>query len=54
VIAAVRGHRLAVSTTLLHGTAVDSDGYRQSLAVLRARRPIDRTTTFLIYDFTDE
>ena len=52
VLAAVRGGYLAVSTTLLYGTAIDSEAYRQSLAVLRARQPVARTTTFLIYDFT--
>jgi hypothetical protein len=52
VVAALHGHLVAVSTTLLYGPGLDGEAYRQSVAVLRARRPIDRTTTFLIYDFT--
>jgi hypothetical protein len=58
----VRGHYLAVSTTLLHGSlsttlryggpeAVES--YARVVAFLSACRPVDRTTTFLIYDFTE-
>jgi hypothetical protein len=52
MLGAVRGHVLAVSTTLLHGAALHGDAYEHALAVLRERAPIDRTTTFLIYDFT--
>lgn len=49
----LRGRRVAVSTTLLYGN-VFTPSMPPVLAVLRARRPVDRTTTFLIYDFTDE
>ena len=52
VSAAARGSMLAVSTTLLYGTRLDGEAYRQSIAALRSRRPVARTTTFLIYDFT--
>jgi hypothetical protein len=52
VIEQVRGRRLAVSTTLLYGLIPTTPGYQNSLEVLRACHPVDRTTTFLIYDFT--
>jgi hypothetical protein len=52
VLAELRGQRLAVSTTLLHGSGIDSEGFRQAIAVLRGRQPIDRTRTYLIYDFS--
>jgi hypothetical protein len=46
----LRGRRLAVSTTRLYGSAS-----RCPAAVcLRSCRPVARTTTFLIYDFTRE
>ena len=45
------GSRLAVSTTMLYGP------YRESrsdwIALLKSRRPVDRTSTFLIYDFSE-
>jgi hypothetical protein len=45
-----QGHQVAVSTTMLYGA------YRSSrpdwVAFFRAHRPVDRTSTFLIYDFT--
>ncbi|MBI1916377.1 MAG: glycosyltransferase family 39 protein [Planctomycetes bacterium] len=49
----LRGQRVAVSTTLVYGCILaPSQQYVQ--AVLHARRPVARTTTFLIYDFTNE
>jgi hypothetical protein len=54
VMAAVRGRLLAVSSTLLYGSALDSAPYHQVIDVLRARRPTARTTTFFIYDFRAE
>lgn len=52
----VRGHYFAVSTTLLYGSLLGEDprGHQLALELLHSRRPIDRTTTFLIYDFTHE
>jgi hypothetical protein len=44
----VRGHFLAVSTTTVYGYAIDSP----AAMILRSLRPVDRTSTFLIYDFT--
>ena len=60
-LALVRGHYLAVSTSLLYGSikstlrsnAAAADSYEQVTAILRSRRPVDRTMTFLIYDFTE-
>jgi hypothetical protein len=51
--ARVQGRYLAVSTTLLYG-AYQSEERRRQLAFLRARAPVTRTTTFLIYDFPRE
>src|SRR5262249_23981655 len=48
VLARVRGHFLAVSTTVLYG-------YPSTLPAgifLRSLRPVARTSTFFIYDFT--
>jgi len=53
VAALVRGRYLAVSTTLLHGR-LWTDSQRRAAACLRARPPVARTTTYLIYDFTRE
>lgn len=58
----VRGRFLAVATTLLHGSVSTTlpprspgwTAYWQTLALLRSARPIGRTTTFVIYDFTGE
>ncbi len=52
-LAAVRGHYLAVSTTLLHGPEGPNELSRRVVAVLRACRPVGRTTTFWIYDFRE-
>ena len=43
----------AVSMTLLNG-AVGWDAGNAAAAFLRTRRPVARTTTFFIYDFTHE
>jgi hypothetical protein len=51
VVALVQGRYLAVSTTLLHGR-LWTDSQRRAAAFLRARPPVARTTTYLIYDFT--
>jgi hypothetical protein len=50
VPAQVHGQYLAVSTTLLYGMVSDTPGHRAAAAFLRGRKPVDRTTTFLIYD----
>jgi hypothetical protein len=50
----VRGHWLAVSTTLLYGMPCDTPSYREATAFLRQCRPAARTSTYLIYDFTEE
>ncbi|HKI37667.1 MAG TPA: hypothetical protein VKA46_37795 [Gemmataceae bacterium] len=49
----VRGHRLAVSTTLLYGMPCDTEEYRQASGFLRGCTPMARTSTFLIYDFSE-
>lgn len=59
-LAVVRGHYLAVGTSLLYGSIKSTlrsnpaavESYEQICVILRGRRPVDRTTTFLIYDFT--
>jgi hypothetical protein len=51
VAAAVRGRHLAVSTSLLYGR-LWTDSQRRAAAFLRSRSPVDRTATYLIYDFT--
>jgi hypothetical protein len=61
MLALVRGHYLAVSTTLLYGSVRGTlrsnpaalETYEQVCAVLKSRPPVDRTTTFFIYDFTE-
>lgn len=55
VLARVHGHFLAASTTLLYGGyARGDDGKAMRIAAefLRKQKPVARTTTFLIYDFT--
>jgi hypothetical protein len=54
VLPYVRGRHLAVSTTFLYGPAGSFGSVRHASAFLRTCRPIARTTTFLIYDFTDQ
>jgi hypothetical protein len=51
-LAQVRGQRLAVSTTLLHGMTCDTPPHRYAVRFLQTCRPVARTTTFLIYDFS--
>jgi hypothetical protein len=52
IAAAVRGKHLAVSTTILHGCPIENRQCQAAIAFLRTCRPVSRTTTFLIYDFT--
>ncbi len=54
VLEQVRGEYLAVSSTLLYGPPMNLEGHRTAVAVLRARRPVARTSTFFIFDFTAE
>jgi len=51
VLEHTRGSYLAVGTTLLYGTPMN-DAQRAAAEFLRARQPVGRTDTFLIYDFT--
>ncbi|HEY1859248.1 MAG TPA: hypothetical protein VGG61_02785, partial [Gemmataceae bacterium] len=51
LLSQVRGHYLAVSTTALYGHPASAT---ECAAFLRNRQPVDRTSTFLIYDFTHE
>jgi hypothetical protein len=51
--ARMQGRYLAVGTTELYG-AYQSEERRRRFAFLRARPPVARTTTFLIYDFPRE
>jgi hypothetical protein len=53
VRAQLQGHYLAAGITLLYGVEM-TDAQRQAVAYLRERRPIDRTATFFIYDFTQD
>jgi hypothetical protein len=50
-LAAVRGRLLAISTTALYG-ALDIPSLQQAALFLRRCKPVGRTTTFFIYDFT--
>lgn len=52
VRSALQGRYLAISTTMLYGMVVDTPGIRQAREFLRRCRPVDRTSTFLIFDFT--
>jgi hypothetical protein len=55
VLALVRGQYLAVSSTLLYGpSSIYPEGYYVALRLLRTRRPVARTSTYFIFDFTDE
>jgi hypothetical protein len=53
--AQLHGRRVAVSTTLLYGMPcpVPSEPQQVASAYLRGCRPVGRTTTYLIYDFTE-
>jgi hypothetical protein len=46
------GRKLAVSTSIIHGWPLNA-AHRVALDFISHRRPIDRTRTFLIYDFSD-
>jgi len=48
----VHGKYLAASTTLVYGNAGDCRQHQRVAADLRTRRPVARTTTFLIYDLS--
>lgn len=51
----VRGRCVAVSTTLLYGAyAKGTAPGREAVAFFLARQPVDRTTTFFVYDFRQE
>lgn len=54
VRSALQGRYLAISTTMLYGMVIDTPGIRQAQAFLRQCRPVARTSTFLIFDFTEE
>ncbi len=54
VAAQLRGHYLAVGTSMLYGTISTSPSSRLATSYLRHCRPVGRTATFLIYDFTHE
>jgi hypothetical protein len=41
---------LAVSTTLLYGSALSGRNYECAVNYVQSRKPVGRTTTFLIYD----
>jgi hypothetical protein len=46
---AVQTRYFAASTSLVYGAA-DNDDFRRAAELLRSRRPVARTSTFLIYD----
>lgn len=52
----VQGHYVAVGTTILYGAQGEANCNEHrcnpGVAVLRRLQPVDRTATFLIYDFT--
>ncbi len=49
----LRGHRLAAAVSLVHGYGLTRESERAA-AYLRMQRPVARTGTFLIYDFTGD
>jgi hypothetical protein len=53
VLSIVRGHYLAVSTTLLYGASPETPSGRLANAFLHTQQPVARTSTFLIYNFTE-
>jgi hypothetical protein len=53
-MARVRGHFLAVSTTLVYGSYTLNGPSANVTAYLKTLQPVDRTQTFLIYDFSAE
>jgi hypothetical protein len=54
VSAALRGHYVAASTTLLYGSAFEYPECRAIITYLRVCRPMAKTQTFFIYDFTEK
>lgn len=50
----VRGGHFAVGITLVHGMVCDTPAHWKAVELLRSRRPVARTTTFFIYDFTEQ
>ncbi len=48
---AAQGRTLAVSTTILFGSISEAPHFKPLVTWLRQWRPVDRTTTFLIYRF---
>lgn len=53
VVSRVKGHYLAVSTSLLYYT-IFTEAHRNARAFLLTRKPVARTTTFFIYDFRND
>ena len=49
----VRGHYLAVSTSILYRNPNFTPASVQVFAILKGMQPIARTSTYFIYDFTD-
>jgi hypothetical protein len=54
VPAPLRGRTLAVGTTVLYGSISEWDHLKPWVDYFRQMRPVDRTSTFLIYRFTDQ
>ena len=54
VVRHVQGRYLAVSTTLLYGAAAPTEAHHRANAFLHGLRPVGRTTTFLIFDLSNE
>jgi hypothetical protein len=52
IAARVRGQHVAVSTTLLFGSTLNNPNHIHAAAFFRRHQPVNRTTTFFIYDFT--
>jgi hypothetical protein len=50
----VAGRYLAASTTLVYGNSTGTAEHRRAAAYLQSLQPVDRTTTFLIYDLAPE
>jgi len=50
----VRGHYLAVSTSILYRDTRFTPASQQVFAVLKGMKPIARTSTFFIYDFAKQ
>ena len=48
----VEGRRIAVGTTLLYGHGL-TESQRRASAYLRSCKPVARTSTFLVFDFTN-